>query len=640
MLDRMRRHKGWLKWSLAIVVVTFVALYIPSFMDNPAGAGNQDVVATVDGRDITVLRFRRLYQQQVQTFRNAYGANMDERMLRQLGIEQRVVQQMIEEEVALSEAARLGIRASDEEVRGRITAIPAFQENGQFVGEARYRQILDSVQPPMRPDEFEEQVRRGIVLEKLQAALTHWLTVSDAEVDEEFKRRNEKAKLLVVSIPADRFREGVTATDEEIAAHFEASKDTYTIPEKRKIKYALIDLQAIRQRTTVSPQDVERHYKDNIDQYSTPEQVRASHILLETEGKDEATVRKRAEELLAKARGGADFAKLASENTDEEAGKSRGGDLDFFGRGAMVKEFEDAAFALEPGQISDIVRTQFGFHIIKVTDKRPASTRSLDEVRTQIEEQLKYERAENELQRITERVAPRIKAAADLETVGRPEGLTVSETEFFGRDEPIAGLGVAPAVADRAFNMADGEVSEGIRTPQGTAFITVTGRQDARVPALDEVKARVREDVVRKKALEAARQKAASIAGEIGPSGDLAAAAKRAGLEPKTSELVARGSAWPEVGVSPEVDAAAFSLTASVVSAPIVTDTGAVLVKVIERRGVTPEELAEGKPALKTELLNQQRNRFYASYMTKVRDRLNDAQRININTQTLAQLVG
>src|SRR5512145_1787312 len=120
MLDRMRRHKGWLKWSLAIVVVTFVALYIPSFMDNPAGAGNQDVVATVDGRDITVGRFRRMYQQQMLAYRNAYGSNMDDRLLRQLGIEQRVVQQMIEEEVALSEAGRLGIRASDEEVRGRI----------------------------------------------------------------------------------------------------------------------------------------------------------------------------------------------------------------------------------------------------------------------------------------------------------------------------------------------------------------------------------------------------------------------------------------------------------------------------------------------------------------------------------------
>src|SRR5512145_338618 len=132
MLDRMRRHKNWLKWSLAIVVVAFIWLYIPSFMDNPAGAGNQDVVATVDGRDITVARFRRAYQQQMQAYRTAYGANMDDRLLRQLGIEQRIVQGMIEEELALSEADRLNISASDEEVRARIISLPTFQQNGQF----------------------------------------------------------------------------------------------------------------------------------------------------------------------------------------------------------------------------------------------------------------------------------------------------------------------------------------------------------------------------------------------------------------------------------------------------------------------------------------------------------------------------
>ena len=237
MLDRMRRHKNWLKWSLAIVVVAFVWLYIPSFMDNPAGAGNTDVVATVDGRDITVARFRRAYSQQMQAYRNAYGANMDDRMLRQLGVEQRIVQGMIEEELALAEAERLSIRASNEEVRTRIMSLPAFQQNGQFVGDQQYRLILQSANPPFRPSEFEDQVRRGIVMEKLQAALTAWLTVSDEEVDKEFRRRNEKVKLAVVSFPADKFREGLTATDGEIAAHFEANKATYRIPEKRKVRY-------------------------------------------------------------------------------------------------------------------------------------------------------------------------------------------------------------------------------------------------------------------------------------------------------------------------------------------------------------------------------------------------------------------
>ena len=195
-------------------------------------------------------------------------------------------------------------------------------------------------------------------MEKLQGVLTDWITVSDQEVDAEFKRRNEKVKLAVVNFPADKFREATTATDAEIASWFDSHKNDYKIPEKRKVKYTLINTQAMRDRQQVSAEDVQRHYQDNQQQFTTPEQVRASHILFKTEGKDEAAVRKQAEAVLARAKAGEDFAKLANQYTEEEVGKTRGGDLDFFGRGQMAKEFEEAAFALKPGQISDIVKTK------------------------------------------------------------------------------------------------------------------------------------------------------------------------------------------------------------------------------------------------------------------------------------------
>src|SRR6187549_646054 len=192
MLDRMRRHRGWLKWSLAIVVVSFVLLYIPSFMrDGAKGAAANSVVADVEGREITAAQFRRVYMQQMQAYRQSYGANVDDRLLKQLGIDQRIVQQMIQEEASLAEAKRLGIKASDAEVRERILSLPAFQENGQFIGDQRYRALLKMQTPPMRPDEFEDQVRRSIVSEKLQAALTGWQTISDSDVSREFARRNE-----------------------------------------------------------------------------------------------------------------------------------------------------------------------------------------------------------------------------------------------------------------------------------------------------------------------------------------------------------------------------------------------------------------------------------------------------------------
>jgi peptidyl-prolyl cis-trans isomerase D len=634
MLDRMRRHKGWLKWSLAIVILAFIVLYIPSFLNRDV-AGNNSVVASVDGRDITVARFRRVYQQQMQQYRAQFGANADEKLLKQLGIDQRVVQQMIEEEAALAEAKRLSITATDEEVRERIRTMPGLQENGHFIGEERYRQILSMQNPPMRPDEFEEQVRRGVTTEKLRATLTDWIAVTDKEVETEVRRRNEKVKLSVVSLNADKFRSDVTASDAEVAAHFEEHKNDYKVPDKRKVKYSLIDLQAIRARLTIAPQDVQRSYEDNAQQYSTPEQVRASHILLKTEGKDEAAVKKQAEDVLKQAKApGADFAALATKYSEDDSNSKKGGDLDYFPRGQMVPEFDKVAFELQPGQISDIVKTQFGFHIIKLVDKKPATKKTLDEVKAQIEDQLKWDRAQTEAQRVADDVATKLKKPADFDTVAKPRGLTVSESGFFSRDEPIAGLGMAPAVAQRAFEMKDGEVSESIRTPQGYAFITVTGKQDAYLPKLDEVKAKVKEDVVKRKSVEAAKQRAAAVAAQL-KTGDFAAIAKSAGLEAKTTDLIARGAPVSDAGVSPAIDAVAFKLPVGSVSDPITTDNGTVIIKVLERKDPTPAEVTTAKETTKTEMLNERRNRFFASYMTKAREKM----KIDVNREVLAQVM-
>ena len=635
MLDRMRRHKNWLKWSLALVVLAFILLYIPDFLRSSANGVGNDAVASVDGHEITVNEFRRAYQRQMQQYRQAYGANMDERLLKQLGIDQRIVQQLIEEEASLAEAKRLGLLATDQEVTQRIMAIPAFQENGQFIGYDRYRQMLALQEPPVRENEFEEQVRRSITVEKLQAVVTNWITVPDAEAEAEFKKRNEKAKLAVVSFPVDKFREGVQASDEEVSRWFEDKKNDYKMGEKRKVRYALVDVQALRERIQVSPQDVQRYYEDNQQQYSQPDQVRASHILLKTEGKDDAAVKQQAEDLAKQAKAGADFAGLAKKYSQDDSNNTKGGDLDFFGRGAMVPEFDKVAFSMQPGQVSDVVKTEFGYHVIKLTDKRAASQRPLAEVQAQIEDQIKWQRAQDQAQRMADDVAAQMKKPADFDSVARPRGLTVGESPLFAREEPIAGLGMAPAVSQRAFEMKEGDVSEAIRTPQGFAFVTVTGKQDAYTPKLDEVKQRVRDDVLKKKAVDAAREQAAKIAAQL-KAGDFNAAAKAAGLEVKTTELITRGSPIGDAGASPAVEAAAFSLPVGGVSDAITTDTGAVVVKVLERKDPTADEIKAGVSNTKDQLLNERRGRFFAAYMTKAKERMT----VRINRQVIAQVVG
>src|SRR3954469_10973217 len=193
MLDRMRRHRDWLKWSLGLVCVAFVLFYIPDFLrGSGADAASGDTIARVEGRDITPSEFRRTYQAQLQAYRASYGSNMSEQLLKQLGIDQQILQQLVDERAALAEADRLGIKASDEEVRQRIFSIPAFQENGNFIGEQRYQQLLRMQRPPMVPSEFEEGVRRQLTMDKLRASITDWLSIPDHDLEQEYRRRNDK----------------------------------------------------------------------------------------------------------------------------------------------------------------------------------------------------------------------------------------------------------------------------------------------------------------------------------------------------------------------------------------------------------------------------------------------------------------
>ncbi len=636
MLDRMRRHKGWLKWSLLLVCIAFIIFYIPDFLQSNPDAMPDDMVARVGGRKITVQEFRRAYLASLQQYRSIYGGNVSEQMLKQLGLDQQILQQMVDEQAALAEAARRGLDVTDAEVAHHILTMPAFQENGRFVGHARYVGMLRMQRPPMSPEEFEESLRRSLLIDKLRTALTDWVTVTDKEVEEEFRRRNEKVKLQLVSFPIDSFRAEASVTDADLASWFESRKEQYRIGERRKVRYLLVDLEALRAKSQPTPREIESAYNESIELYTTPEQVRASHILLKTEGKDEAEVRAAAEKVLQEVKAGGDFAELAKKHSEDEQSAKQGGDLDYFSRGRMVPEFEQAAFSLEPGQVSDLVKTQFGFHIIKVVDKKPATTRTLEEVRPQIVDQLSYEKASARAADLAEALEKEVQAPADLDRAAKTHGLTVQESDFFTRDEPITGLGPSPQAAAEAFALNQGQVSGAVRVSRGYAFFTVTDKQAPRLPGLDEVKEKVREDVVKEKAKELARQKAASVAASLKRAADFEKAAKAAGTEAKTTELVPRESPLPDIGVSAEVDKVAFSLPVGGVSDPIETDTALAIVRVVEHVQPTSEDLETGRDSLRTEMLNERRGRFFSAYMTKAKQGM----KIEVNRENLQRVLG
>jgi peptidyl-prolyl cis-trans isomerase D len=637
MLDRMRRHRDWLKWSLGLVCVAFVLFYIPDFLKGTgADAASTDTIAKVEGHEITAGEFRRTYQAQLQQFRAQYGANLNDQLLKQLGIEQQILQQMVDERAALAEAERLGITVSDEEVRQRIFAMPAFQENGGFIGEQRYQQLLRMQRPPMLPSEFETNVRSGLTVEKLRASLTDWLAVPDKELEEAYRRRNDKIKLAVVTFNADSFRGQATASDADVASHFEAHKDDFKIPEKRKIRYLLLDIEAMRAKVVVPQADIEKAYNNSIEQYTTPEQVRASHILLKTEGKNDADVKAKAEAILKEAKAGADFAELAKKNSEDESNAKNGGDLDYFGRGRMVPEFDQAVFTMQPGQISDLVKTQYGYHIIKLVDKKSAATRSLAEVRQQLTDQLAYERAQAQAADLAAKLEKQVSKPADLDKVAKAEGLTVQESGFFAREEPILGLGPAPEATNKAFDMKPGDVAGPLRASRGFVFETLVAKQDPYVPKLDEVKERVRDEVIKQKARDLSTQKAAELAAKLKAAPDFEKAAKAAGFEAKTTELIARDAPIPDIGAAPAVEDAAFKLPVGGVSTAIATDNGTAVVKVLDKKEVTADEWSTAKDRFRDEQLNERRNRFFAAYMVKAKQKM----KIDVNRESLQRVVG
>ncbi len=623
MLDRMRRHKAWLKWTLALAGFALLVLGFPLIQPPPETPGAlTDVLAQVGDREITVGEFQTLFRRQLQSYQVQSGGEITADLLRSMGIDRQLLQQVIDEYAALQEAARLGVTVSDAEVREAIVSLPAFQQDGAFIGEAAYLQLLRMQQPPVTPAEFEENVRGSLMLQRLQAAVTDWITVSDEEVEREHVRRNERVRLSAVSFRADDFREGLEATDDDVAALFEQNANDYLVPEQRRLRFVLIDVPALKAAFTPTDADVQSYYDNNLDRYTEEVDLRVSHILLRTQDQELADVQAQAESIVAEARDGADFAELARRYSEDEGTREAGGDLGRITRGQMVPEFEGAAFALEEGGVSDPVTSMFGVHVIKATERTGGTAQTLDEVRDSIVDFLQQESADARAAALAEAMALEINEAADLDAAAGRRGLEVQESGFAALGEPILGLGFSSEVTNQAFQLAEGEVAGPIPTPTGPAFVTVNGIQAPYVPPLEEVETRVRDDVIRRKAFVLAQERADAVTALLRDADDFGAAAEAEDLSVSESGLIARGAGVPGVGVNAQVEEVAFSLSPGETSDPVLTGNSAVVVHVHERQDADEADLRANRERLRSELVIERQNQFFSAYMENAKARI------------------
>jgi peptidyl-prolyl cis-trans isomerase D len=621
-----RRHQWVLKWFLGLVVVSFVILYIPALTGQ---GGGQDVpnetVARVGDDRITAGEFQKAYFRRQQDLTRQTHRSLDAATMRRLGIPDQVFEYLVEERLMLQEAHRLGVSVDDDAVVRSVENDPKFQRNGKFIGGNEFKGLLEM--NGLNPDDFFHQTRELLLQRKLEDLVTAGVSVSEKEVEREYRRRNEQVKVAYVFVDAARFKGQVAVSDEEARARFNEKKDSYKIPEKRVVSYVLVEPQAFESRITVTPGEIQAFYDTHKDDFRQEEQVCASHILFKVKdtpevkvGHEDAEAKRMAGEVLQKLKGGADFAELAKKTSEDEGSKQSGGDLQCFPRGRMVADFEKAAFALDPGQLSDVVKSKFGYHVIKLNSRSPESLTSLEQARPRIQQTLLAERGQERAEEASQAVAAKLASSGSLEEAAKGQGLKVQQSTPFARGDnpdPIS----SPALVNRAFELQKkGDVAkEPFQVQRGYAFIALSEVKAAHKAEWAEVSDKVKAEVLEAGEMERAQKTALEVRKSAeGPGLEKGATAH--GLVRKESQrLVGRGEAMGDLAPSASLDAVAFTLPDKTLSEPVAVAGGYAILQVLERKPFDPAAFDTAKKSFKASLESQARSKLYEAYMGEVR---------------------
>lgn len=629
----LRRQRWWLKWFLAAVIVSFIILYIPAFIGRDVGAPGE-TLAQVGSLAISVGEFQRAYFQQRQRLEQIYQGRLDPALLRRMRLEEQVLEGLVSDRLVLLEARRLGLVVGDEELAGVIARMPGLQENGRFVGAAEYQRRLELQGRSV--EEFEEAVSRDLLRQKLEALVTDGLGVTPAEVEREFRRRTEQIKAEYVVVDAKPLRSQVTVEETDVRARFEAKKEVYRVPERRVLAYALLDAEALQARVPVTDRESEAYYQEHKDDYRQQEQVCGSHILVKvkgagaSEGHADEEAKRIAQGLLEQLRGGADFAALARKASEDKGSADGGGSLGCFPRGAMKPEFENAAFSLAKGETSELVKTDYGYHIIRVAEHREEGLLPLSQVKEQIQRALVAERAQASVEEKVHAVSDMLRHGRKLEDAARAQGLTVQKSGPLARRDAAdpgalaraAGPLASPALVARAFEMKVGETdAEGFPVPRGHAFVALAEVQPPRVPDLKEVRDNVRADLEQEKSLAKARSIAEELKARAETDG-LDKAAKALRLVRKESPgLVSRGQPLGDVPSGVALEEAAFALPEQALSDPVRAGDGYAVLRVLEKKPFDPAGFEKQKAAIALSVRQEKKDKLFQAYMSQARQR-------------------
>jgi peptidyl-prolyl cis-trans isomerase D len=631
---------------IGFAVVTMVITLVPGIFDNsstndtntfaivrePGLLGRLGVdSSSVKMTEVNQLAARQLQQQKLPEFLLPY-------------MSQRAGQILVQRQVLKHEADRLNLQVGDEDLRRELQTGPFAQylfPGGKYIGDDAYMNFVQNFFQVSRAD-FETQVKSDMELQRLQALITGGVSVSDSAIREAYKAKGTKVKFDYAVLSGDDLRKTINPSDADLEKFFKGNQARYAtaIPETRKIQYASFDASNLPGgKPQISDAEVQTYYNQHQAQFQVKEQVKVRHILIAVpagaDSKTDTAAKTKAEDLLKQIKGGANFADLASKNSDDPGSKTAGGELGWLDRGRTVPEFDKVAFTLAPGQTSDLVKTQFGYHILQVEEKKTAHLRPLSEVKAEIVPILEQQRTGAAEQTYASQLAADAKKNG-LEKAAASRGLLAVTTDYVAKDGVIAGLSDSSGLLTQAFTVVKGADPASVSTGDGFAVFQVVDIKAAHAPAFAEFKPHILDDYREQQVPLLLNTQLAKLDDRAKVLNDLKKAAAEMNIPVKTSELVARDAQVPEIGSMTGPASVAFTLNKGAISDPLNLGRAGVVLSVTDKQEPTSEDITKNFDQTREELLNDQREQLFRVYVGNLTKKYEDAGAIRYSKRQAA----
>jgi peptidyl-prolyl cis-trans isomerase D len=617
MLSLMRKHAGtWMiKVILGAIVVVFVFWGVGSYRSRQSGR-----VAKVNGTIITLDDYRVSYNNLIEQVRQSFGNNLNEELIRMLQLRKRAMDQLVDNALMLQAAEKLKLAVSDEELAEFIRNIGAFQTAGIF-DNGRYINTLSRNR--LTPEDFEVQQRKALIINKIQALITGSIKVSDLEVRQWYIWNNTEVDIDYLVVEPQRYKD-IKLTDEEIRNYFDQHKDSYKTDPSIKVRYLYFKPEDYAARVALSEDDIRDYYEGNLDEFNIPKTVEARHILIKADqdakAEQDESARKKAEEIFKLAKEGQDFAELARKYSEGPT-KAKGGYLGTFRREEMVKPFSDKAFSMNAGDISEPVRTDFGWHIIKVEKVNPAKTLSLGEAEADIRKKLKADRSKNIAYDEAEAVYDATFENQNLDSIAADRNLKIQTTEFFTQKNPPQKIKNAARFAAVAFNLPINELSAVQDFADGYYLLEVVDKVQPQIPELKAVEQKIRNDLLKEKQDQRARDEANLLLTELKNGQALASVSQKFKIPVKQTGFFKRNSPIPEIGAENDIARIAFELSDEhrLPEEIIKGQKGYYVISFRKRQEPSLEGFEKEKAAIRDRLLQQKTIKTVDAWLTRLR---------------------